>query len=86
MFDWYKLFNLTEWLEEELVSRKLTVFLDGIGQKEIMIFQGNETSILVDDDILLPVKFNEENPWVKSGYGVFVDVNQDVWVGFEVDA
>lgn len=84
IFDWYKIFNLTEWLEEGLVSRKLSVSLDGKGETELLICQGNETSIQVDD-VFLPINFGGKNPWSFSGYGVYLDENNDVWLGFEVE-
>lgn len=84
MYNWYNLFNLDEWLETELVSRTLSVFLDKNDQKEILVTQGNQTGITIDD-VFLPLKFNEKNPYVIGDYAIFQDVNNDVWVGLAVD-
>jgi len=86
-FDWYKIFNLTEFLEEDLISRNLTVSLEGIGEKELLIINGNETSI-VYEDVILPIRFKDQNPFIKEGsarsYAVYIDAASDVWLGVEV--
>ncbi len=86
-FDWYQIFNLNEFLATGLVSRTYTFFLEGRGQKDILVTQGNETSI-VYEDVILPVLFNSENPFVSEGdagsYAVFKDTDENVWLGFEV--
>ena len=78
--NWFQIFNLTEWLDEGLVSRTLTVFLEGIGQTEILITHGNETSIHFSD-VFLPIGFEGLNPWVEGDYGVFLDEDNNVWLG-----
>lgn len=79
-FKWYKIFNLTEWLATQLVSRTVTVFLEGIGEKEILIGQGNETS-LTFDDVFLVLNFNSENPWQVGDWAIYQDEASDVWLG-----
>lgn len=79
-FNWYNIFNLTEWYATQLVSRKTTFFLDGIGQKEVLITQGNETAITIDD-VFLPLQFAGKNPYQIGAWAVYVDVNSEVWLG-----
>ena len=85
-FDWYKLFNLSEYKATNLISRNYQVVLDGIGQKEIYIARGNEIS-LIYEDVILPVKFHSANPFIREGddasYAVFLDENDYVWLGIE---
>lgn len=87
-FDWYQIFNLNEFLATGLVSRTYTFVLEGRGQKDVLVTQGNETSI-VYEDVLLPVLFNDDNPFVREGddgtYAVYKDSNDNVWLGFEVE-
>ncbi len=83
-YNWYNIFNLTEWLATGLVSRSMSFIFDKNGEKEILITQGNHTNLLVDD-VFLSLNFNEENPYARDGVAVFLDDNQDVWVGFEVE-
>lgn len=84
-YNWYKIFNLTEWLATGLTSRTVKAFLDGKGEKEFLITQGNETGVTVDE-VFLTVKLEGKNPYTRDGMAVFVDANQDVWVGYEVSA
>ncbi len=82
-YDWYKIFNLTEWLATQLVSRKLTFFLEDKSVKEILVTQGNETCVTFDD-VFLPLNFASKNPYAIPGYAIYQDANLDVWIGFEV--
>lgn len=81
-FDWYNLFNKQEFLDTGLVSKKLTVNIEGIGEKEILITKGNELSILYDG-VFLTVNFTEKNPFVREGYAVWQDSNENIWLGIE---
>jgi len=86
-FDWYKIFNLDEFLATQLVSRKLTVVLDGRGEKEILITSGNDIGVMFEDTFMI-LNFNDENPYVREGdddtYALYVDSSDDVWLGIEV--
>lgn len=85
MWDWYNIFNLTEWLATGLISRKLSIFLEGRETKEILITQGNETAIQVDD-LFLPLNFQGKNPWKEGTTAVWVDADNNVWLGYEVQS
>lgn len=80
-YDWYNLFNLTEWLATGLVARTLLVNLESRGRMQFEVTQGNETGIRLDD-IFLPVNFLEQNPYVQETYAVYLDTNNDVWFGY----
>lgn len=88
-FDWYKIFNLTEFEATGLVSRTVTVFMEGIGTQEILITKGNLVSMMYADT-LLPVEFLDKNPYSRAGddhtYAVFKDEAADVWLGIGVEA
>lgn len=85
-FDWYQLFNYMTFLNDGLVSRTLTVVLDGVGQRNILIVKGNEVSI-VYEDVILPVLFENENPFISEGdlahYAVYKDSDENIWLGIE---
>lgn len=78
---WYKLFNVTEFLAEELVARTLVVDLTGRGVETFEIFSGNEVSVQYDD-AFLPVNFLEQNPYIQGEYAVYKDAADDIWFGF----
>jgi hypothetical protein len=80
MFNWYRLFNYDEFLSTSLVSKTITVALEDIGEVPVLIVQGNVTSI-VYDDVMLSISLNEKNPFRYGNYAVFLDDNNDVWLG-----
>lgn len=83
-YNWYLVFNLAEFIEEDLPSTTVTLDLEDIGQKDILITRGNMYSV-VYEDVMLPIDFNGENPYSFSPYAVFRDENDDVWLGIEVE-
>lgn len=84
-FVWYRLFNLPEFIATGLVSRTLTLFLEGgPGEKNILITKGNAVSITYEDTFL-PVEFAGQNPFITAPYAVYKDGNDDVWLGIEIE-
>ncbi len=83
MFNWYRLFNQTEFTDLEIPSKEFDVDLTGIGIETIMITKGNLVSILVDD-VILPINLNSKNPFRFGERAVYLDDNGDVWLGVYV--
>ena len=84
IYDWYKIFNLTDFLAKELPSINIEANLEGVGLEQFMITKGNEVSI-VYKDVMLPINYNNENPYNNDIYAVFLDeVTQNVWFGILV--
>ena len=81
-FDWYKLTNLDDFEALGLVSQKLTLDLEGLGHKDILVTKANAVSILFDG-IFLTIGFNEKNPFEFEGHAVYLDENRDIWLGIE---
>lgn len=84
LYDWYKIFNLQEFISTGLVSRTRDYFLSGMGSISITITRGNLVSLVVDD-VILPVQFSGEDPFVMGGYAIYKDDNDDVYLGFKVE-
>lgn len=83
IYDWYLIFNKAEFEAAGLVSRTVSVFLEDIGEKEVLITKGNELGVLYEDTFLM-VNFEENNPWAISPYAVFWDEEtDDVYLGIE---
>ncbi len=86
-YDWYNLFNQTEWLATGLVARTLIVNLESRGRTVFEVTQGATTAITYDDQFL-PVNFLETNPYTgaesDSAYAVYLDPDDNVWFGFLV--
>jgi hypothetical protein len=82
-YDWYKIENLDDFNGEDLVSKEITLELEGQGVKDILITKGNGVSILIDD-IFLMINLNDRNPFEQDERAVYLDANNDIWVGFEL--
>jgi hypothetical protein len=84
VFHWYKIFDLAEFIATGLVSRKITAFFEAIGQKDILVTVGNEVGILYEGTFLV-LNFNGQNPYTREGLAVYVDDDDMVWLGIEVE-
>lgn len=78
-FNWYQIFNLPEFLEAGLVSRKIQVNLAGIGLKEILIVKGTSTGV-VYEDLFLSLNVNG-NPFYFGEHALYLDPSNNVWLG-----
>ncbi len=81
-WNWYELFDKAEFEAEGLVSRTLTVTLEGEGEKEILITKGEAIGLVIDE-IFLSLHLEENNPYTRDGYGIFEAEDGMVWVGVE---
>lgn len=81
---WYNIFNVAEFIDEELVSRTLVLTLPDRGEKTFEIFRGNYVSVLFDG-VLLPIEFLDQNPYVNGEYAIYKDEADEVWFGFQED-
>lgn len=89
IFTWYKIFNRTEFLALNLVSKTYTLILEGIGEKDVLVTYGELISIKYEG-YFLPLKLNDKNPFIKLGetetelaYAIYEDENNDVYLGIE---
>jgi hypothetical protein len=78
IYDWYELFNLSE--VNSRVSFEKTMILEGLGQKTILVVNGETTSIIYDD-IMLSINLNDRIPFEFEGHVVFLDSNNNIWLG-----
>lgn len=81
-YDWYYLFNLAEFIADNLSSRELTFTFPTLGLVTILITNGNLYSI-VFNDVMLPIGLNNLNPFYFGGYAVYYDAAQGVWLGIQ---
>jgi|AVFP01.1.fsa_nt_gi hypothetical protein len=79
-YTWFKIFNKTEFEATGLVSRSYRVFLNGVGERTILSTKGNYLSVLFDE-VFLPINLNSNNPFEMDERAVYLDANNDVWVG-----
>lgn len=81
-FNWFELFDKDAFLATGLVSRLLTVTLEGIGEKEILISKGIGLAITCDG-VFLPLGLKGENPYAFDGYAILEDEDGMIWLGVE---
>lgn len=79
-YDWYKLVNRDEFLATGLVSKELTLDLEGIGEKQVVVFSGEGISIRYDD-VYLICDFNGARLYEVEGYASYIDLTGQVWLG-----
>jgi hypothetical protein len=80
VYTWFKVFNKTEFEATGLVSKSYTAILQGVGQRTILATKGNYLSVLFDD-VFLSINMNSRNPFEMDERAVYLDANNDVWVG-----
>lgn len=84
IYNWFKIFNLTEFEALDLVSKNYHLDLEGLGEKDILVTKGNGVSILYEG-IFLTVNLNAKNPFPFEGHAVYIKENNDVYLGIEVE-
>lgn len=82
-FRWYKIFNIEEFSALELISKTYTFFLEGVGQKDILVTVG-ETVGITYEGVFLPVTIETKNPYIRDGFASYKHTNGDVYLGVEV--
>lgn len=83
-YTWFKIFNRTEFLALNLVSKTYTHNLQGIGQKDILVTRGNGIGVLYDD-VFLTLDLGD-NPFVMDDRALYIDALNDVYVGIAVES
>lgn len=83
MYTWFKIFNKNEFDALGLVSKTYTLFLEGVGQKNILVTK-SEGYGMVYEGIFLPLEMNGENPFAFEGHAIYKTVAGNVYLGIEV--
>ncbi len=83
-YEWFNIINTTEFSELGIPSRNLTLELGDRGEKEIMVTKGARIGVLIEEVFLSP-NLNDENPFEFDGMAAYIDENDDLWVGYEVE-
>lgn len=83
MYNWFKIFNKTEFEATGLVSRTYKLNLEGLGQKDILVTKGNGLG-LTYNNIFLLIELNTLNPFTFEGHAIYIDESNDVFLGVAV--
>lgn len=84
MFTWYQIFNLSEFEALSLVSKEYTFNLENVGEKTILVTKGNGVS-LTYEGIMLMINLNGKNPFEFDDHAVYIDDNNNVFLGLPVE-
>lgn len=83
-YNWYKVFNKTEFEALGLVSAEYSIIFKNVGLKTIIVTKANYLSATLDD-VFLPINLNDKNPFEFEDRAIYLDENDDVWVGIAVE-
>lgn len=83
MFNWFKITNLDDLVAAGIPSREFEMILGQYGLKTIVVFVGETFDVLVDD-VFLMGGLNSKNPYELENRAVFIDDDQNLWVGFKL--
>jgi hypothetical protein len=83
-FDWYNIINYDDFIDLGLPSTTVQVILEGIGLVDILVTKGIGVSLKYDD-VFLMVNLNSNNPFAFDGHAVYIDADNDIWLGIEVE-
>lgn len=81
-YDWYNLINLDDFDALDLISKELTLNLDGLGDKTCLISKSNGYSILYDGNYLL-AELNDKNPFEFEDHAAYIDGDNNLWLGIK---
>lgn len=83
-FVWYYIFNYDEFLALDLVSRTYDLILNKIGPKSILVTKGNLVGMTYEG-VFLPLNLNDINPFAFEDFAIYIDENNNVWLGIAVE-
>lgn len=80
IYDWYKIINRADFEATGLVSRNLSLILDGIGLVTVMVTKGRLYSLVYAGNFL-PIGVTEDNPFEMDGFASYLSVDDDIYLG-----
>lgn len=83
-YNWYKIFNLTEFEALDLVSKEYEVELEDVGLTSVLVTKGNLVSMIYDG-VILSLNINDRNPFEFDGHACYIDASSDVYLGIEIE-
>ncbi len=82
IYNWYKIFNITEFLALNIGSKIYDLNLNGVGQSTFKVYLGNIVSVNYLDEFM-PVNLYTEALYEKNSYAIYRDDSTgDVYFGF----
>ncbi len=84
-YDWYEIFDTTEFEDSELTSKELSLLFPSIGHKTLLVTHGNYISILYEG-IMLSAGMNLNNPFEFEDHALYYDEDKILWLGIPHDS
>ncbi len=81
---WYPVYNLADFIEEDIASKEIELNLEGLGVKDIILFRGVNYSILYEG-IFLTIGLNDKSPYIFENHAVLLDDDDQIWLGLLED-
>lgn len=78
--NWIKVYNLQDFINADLVSREVDLEVPGLGATTVMLTKGIGYGIRYDD-YFLPIELNGKNPYIFDNLLIYLDPNDDIWLG-----
>lgn len=83
-YDWYKIFNTTEFDALGIPSRNYVINLEDLGPKEFLVCKGIGYSILYEENYIC-LEMNDVNPNEFEGFAIYKNADNDVFFGILID-
>lgn len=84
IFDWYLVYNLTDFDALNIHSKSIPLNTEDRGLINLIITKGQYYGVnFVDDDIFLAVGINNQNPFNLGSRSVAIDTHNNLWIGLE---
>lgn len=84
-YNWFKIFNRADFDLTGLTSRTYTLFLDGIGEKDILVTKANYYAITYEG-VFLCLQMGDNNPFALDGFAAYLNQDtNDVYLGILVE-
>lgn len=79
-YSWFKIFDYDDFDSTELPSRTYSVYLTGLGLKNILVTKGNYIGMVVDDNFLC-LEVNARSPFYFNSKAIFKNSLGEVYYG-----
>ncbi len=84
IYNWFYIINKNDFDDTGLVSQELTLELENVGQKTILVTKGIMLGITYEG-IFLPLQLNDENPFEFEDHAIQIDDDDNIFLGIAID-
>lgn len=86
IYKWFLIFNTTDFLDTELISRTYRINLNGIGEKDILVSKSRSGYISITyEGTMLALEMLGNNPFKMDNYACYRDTQGNAYLGILVN-